>query len=1138
MAKTLLLGLGGTGSRIVNLVAKELRANGKGINDGQIACAVLDTDEGDQSRLRNDGTYIPVIGTCRDNKVAWYFNQYKDTVEWCPQSTSLKEENMMAGASQCRVKSRLAFKDTCATNKINELRSVVAPLFNQNDGEEAQVVIVSSISGGTGCGMFIQVALWLRNYLVSIQRSASIYGIFLLPDIFVHTVNTIKNDSSQTMKLRANAYGAIRDLNAITKIKTGDNTYNPLKPIKIDDLFDSDHVTEHSPVFNYAFLLDTTAIGGAELNTLEEYEQVSARIIYARAFSPMRGEILSTENNIQTARKESDEPVFDTCGTAKAVYPTESILEYCALRAVDDAISTGWRKIDISIEAKQKRENERVRNGEVVTSRIVPRYVFAQEYEENIAKTGAEIGRDRMFIDIKYDHCEEKRSKDDKTGRVNVEYIDRIDKVWWPGLINTINQFVENERCVGSTYCEIKLPKTWKESQEVTIDELKDCVSTKSRIVSNYIADVEEQANEFAMTALESIFSSDMGSVNKGNAASVYGLLTKKDEEGERNFVHPLAARYMLSKVLQKLESETAIDLDRLKEAAEGDLAEWDFDNKKTKKEESSIIEYLNSRTVFQGKKAFVKEFQEKYDIFCNAQSEACKKYAVALVQTALYPKLKERIEALLSLIEGFFKQLVDVSQNLKNAIFDNVNKESMPSQKIIYVAASKDDKEATYEALNLDVGTSSKQINEIILDSLYGKLCAKIQPEYEYNKKYLGKDIFSTFKENAVEAYRKQILEEKREEVDLNIYQAICKNSDRAVKDLTSESPQVRMQRHQQALERVVADIKHLSKPLLIWDASEGAGDLQTSIMSWGFHPEVAKACDLAHMFGIAVDRSQSEEYNKNEIVCLSATYNIKASQITKFNETKNGEYYASYQEVVDKMMQSDVVNGEPVRLDQTPHLDKTWHLFLPYISVQKQKAEESVFYKRFWLALGYKFVSLNRDKNFCFVRERRASEVILLDGQTISNMQIGKLLVALKFYGTFMQETDALEDLFKQDCQRAITGTYEGTGFFKGISAVSEDETISDCNAVAVIARYYNYAGAQRDENVMSGLISALEALMEELASAKYPVSATREIQSKAEELCGRVYGACRLTNLKNIEHLASWQKRSVKAKDETEE
>ena len=65
MAQSLLIGLGGTGSRVVNNVVRELQKNGKTINDGQICCAVLDTNCSDNSFIEETGTNVPVIGTSK-----------------------------------------------------------------------------------------------------------------------------------------------------------------------------------------------------------------------------------------------------------------------------------------------------------------------------------------------------------------------------------------------------------------------------------------------------------------------------------------------------------------------------------------------------------------------------------------------------------------------------------------------------------------------------------------------------------------------------------------------------------------------------------------------------------------------------------------------------------------------------------------------------------------------------------------------------------------------------------------------------------------------------------------------------------------------------------------------------------------
>ena len=52
MAQSLLLGLGGTGSRIVNNVAMELKKKKIGINDGNVCCVVLDTNENDRKKIK------------------------------------------------------------------------------------------------------------------------------------------------------------------------------------------------------------------------------------------------------------------------------------------------------------------------------------------------------------------------------------------------------------------------------------------------------------------------------------------------------------------------------------------------------------------------------------------------------------------------------------------------------------------------------------------------------------------------------------------------------------------------------------------------------------------------------------------------------------------------------------------------------------------------------------------------------------------------------------------------------------------------------------------------------------------------------------------------------------------------------
>ena len=78
--QSLLIGLGGTGSRVVNNVTKLLTKNGKTFNDnlGRICCAVLDSDKNDNELIMKSRTQIPVFPISKPQKIQQYFDQYRN----------------------------------------------------------------------------------------------------------------------------------------------------------------------------------------------------------------------------------------------------------------------------------------------------------------------------------------------------------------------------------------------------------------------------------------------------------------------------------------------------------------------------------------------------------------------------------------------------------------------------------------------------------------------------------------------------------------------------------------------------------------------------------------------------------------------------------------------------------------------------------------------------------------------------------------------------------------------------------------------------------------------------------------------------------------------------------------------------
>ncbi len=75
---------------------------------------------------------------------------------------------MSEGAGQVRAISRLALNSTIKTGRIRPLLDAVDDLFRKSGKEMKQAmraVIVSNFSGGTGSGILLPLAMYLRDYV-------------------------------------------------------------------------------------------------------------------------------------------------------------------------------------------------------------------------------------------------------------------------------------------------------------------------------------------------------------------------------------------------------------------------------------------------------------------------------------------------------------------------------------------------------------------------------------------------------------------------------------------------------------------------------------------------------------------------------------------------------------------------------------------------------------------------------------------------------------------------------------------------------------------------------------------------------------------------------------------------------------
>ena len=1133
MAKSLLIGLGGTGSRVVNKVAKLLQENGIKINEDGVYCAVLDTDANDNGRIGKSKTGVPVIPTSRPGTIQSYFDRYWGIGEWCPSSDVFMRETIVDGASEVRVKSRLAFLDCMESGELEkQLGGVVNQILQGNQDPKIRVMIVCSVAGGTGSGMFLQAALWLRKRLPA--GSAVIRGIFLLPDIFVQTTQTAHSAASQE-RIYANSYAAIRELSAITKVMKGFPVDLP-EPIKIAEggLFDSENCEKGLPVYDLAFFVDSHNQNRVRLGSIAAYEEMAANLAYMQIFAPMKDEMYSLEDNLFLSIRADKEPLYGACGTAKAEYPVRNVKEYCVLRAVQDSISMGWRSIDNEIDARVQERKQQERDGYYSNEELDVRQLFAELYENKVNVDPQEVGANRFFLSFAHDSQNEQLKNNEK-GKKEIKYTNKVDDFLESLRAKKIDPVVDdiNAREGGlNSYTVTEATKFKGKDDKETIEAARTRVEADQGSIWGELTRFEVDVLKVQARAIvDSVFPYNMDEVTVNNQNSIYALLTKSSSEGRPRFIHPLAARYVLYKLAQKLQQEAedfaAVKNEMRRSALPGDFDETAFDNPRTKKKkEGTAQEFLNSRTGLQGllqsEEKFVQEFRKKYQGYITGKINACKIYEQKLLQYTVYTELRQRVEALLKKYEAFFLRVKDVMRDLEGDIDRNLGEIKAASGSSYYVYASEACKESLYQSLDLQVGEHGGRINKIVADALYGGLCYERRPSTEANKKYAETSVSEAFYTTAQDVFADLMSTDSgcKDRIDLDIFTAVCREEDVRHLDSVKSGESKRgltLQQYKTAFKDILKNLEYSAVPFLQWNKEKlsGPSDVgrENPKLFWGYHPVVREEYgeDLVGDLQVGADRAENPLYPKNMLYCYQAVYGISATNIPKFVENEGGGYFPHYQNIVRRMVEMARGDEGDAAYIYTPHLDKHWHSILPYISSDKIREGDKDFYHGFWLAVAYGTIAL--DKNRCFVcREgvySSGGELVRYEqrsvrsdsGQSIRFTDVASLLKAIKKDQNFQRALPGLEDRYGKELESMRQ--YVSTGVLQGLMQDGE------LNAVTMVLRCYRAPGGDK---FYSELIGALSTIAGELAGSYKKMRDESEREKAKYDICRRMYNSCK--------------------------
>lgn len=240
LRRSLFIGLGGTGMKTI-LKTKSVLLDNYG-QDGELppffAFLGIDTDCNEYENTAKSKKIDAVSLSARErfsisvSKPKEFFENRKREMTWMPHQNKIFINTLDRGAGQIRSNGRLAFMynrerlkerlraaltDVKSAESYTEKWKNYSALESGDDGNASiEVHVVFSLSGGTGCGTFLDVAYLLREVAYENNAKMTINGYGVLPGVFIEE---IKQPTSRS-RVQPNAYGALRDLDYLMSVST------------------------------------------------------------------------------------------------------------------------------------------------------------------------------------------------------------------------------------------------------------------------------------------------------------------------------------------------------------------------------------------------------------------------------------------------------------------------------------------------------------------------------------------------------------------------------------------------------------------------------------------------------------------------------------------------------------------------------------------------------------------------------------------------------------------------------------------------------------------------------------------------------------------------------------------------------
>lgn len=1021
IAPTLLVGLGGTGSKVVLRVANKVTEEQR----KKIGFAVFDTDINELRDIEAGNPFVKTIQTSTKLSVGEYLNidtHARDN--WFPVNAILNSKTLTEGAGQVRAISRLAFDTAIRAGNMEPLHQAIENLYKVEEKQSDQalrVIIVSSLAGGTGSGLILPVGLYIKNYLQTrFQQSANITrGFFILPEVFYAVIP----GQAERNNLKCNAYATLRELDAF--MMKGDATlpdkYKDTVKIEFPRVGSSEFEEYDIRPYDFCFLFDAQNTEGKKLNDFNQYLDHAATCIYSQSIGPMNKRSNSSEDNtIRELCAESGRNRYAGAGSSMLVYPFEDVKKYIALKWTQSCVSDQWLMFD-KIHKDKVLSNAKARAEGVVVKDTSPSKDYVTSIE-SLAKQSNPFAVNIIEQCTKYDD-----SGMIKLGESWNAYMDGLVKYVEGSLKDSTDLEQQKEQAMARI--------TGVEGGKDVWNQILECLTEMKK----YSGMSEKRSEEVGRTMAYTLFrTKDSNAINERLPHQIETYL----RDGDNNFLHPNAVRYFLYKtaeIMKNVKNKAERDAQEEKEQLES-IIKSIVDDPKTQEEETE--EQLTTRKADMANNFGKISDRQKSNLqSCThylAVVDDYRKHSVLnLVLDEGMNFIKNMSEAFETFYNSFDSRIEDANREL-STIAKKYNHTSGRTTR--YVCASKVCLEKMVETMPY-TGTVIS-IDSKLAETIY----ARVKNYSMLTDKSSNADYFVDIYNNSIVGYFKdKLMTSYGTEVDMDIISAL-------EKEAKIEGGQSTDSAVEQYVIKAIEETRKLSSPFI----ERPLGEQKASIPACTYNNKLDPKDDspksaliakyLANSGGVA-----DEDIGLNMIMFYQSIYGLRANRLSKFapgsQDRGPGEYYKAYFELINQIKPKS--DKTPVI---TPHIDRNWHIVskMPDLDERNQVAQENRVYRAFFLALvlgmiEYTEVSRGKYLYKLQIKDLKPEEFVVSNGtpcdcfyEVLDALTINPVIVT-----NILKSADRI---FLKEQNASDKVTAENSELFKGIDGLKSKQYKKD--------------------------------------------------------------------------------------------